>query len=212
TDVEDQTALDNFDHGTGDNTVFLLDFFDVAPSTLVLCAFLGETEAAFFIFLGKNQRFYGIATLNDFVGIDVVFDGQFTWRDDAFGLIADIEQSLVSVDVDDGACDQVAIVEVFDGLVDCSHELFGRADVIDSDLRGVTSSGHVVGTPIWINMIDKLTDFTTQLYGGIVGVLLLNLATFNILRYTSCQNQRKNCWGFRGITPVFNGYWSAVIH
>lgn len=61
-------------------------------------------------------------------------------------------------------------------------------------------------------MIDKLTDFTTQLYGGIVGVLLLNLATFNILRYTSCQNQRKKCWGFRGITPVFNGYWSAVIH
>ncbi len=55
-------------------------------------------------------------------------------------------------------------------------------------------------------MIDKLTDFTTQLYGDIVGVLLLILATFNILRYTSCQNQRKNCGAFRGIMPVFNGY------
>src|SRR5699024_11389903 len=78
TDVEDQTALDNFDHGTGDNTVFFLDFFDVAPSTLVLCAFLGENEAAFFIFFGKNQRFYGIANLNDFVRINVVLDRKST--------------------------------------------------------------------------------------------------------------------------------------
>src|SRR5699024_6956351 len=78
TDVEAQTDLDNFDHHTGDNTVFLVDFLDAAPSTLVLCAFLGENEAAFFIFFGKNQRFYGIANLNDFVRINVVFDGQFT--------------------------------------------------------------------------------------------------------------------------------------
>src|SRR5699024_9400001 len=56
--VEDQTALDNFDHGTGDNTVFFLDLFDVAPSALVLCAFLGEDEAAFFVFLGQNQGFH----------------------------------------------------------------------------------------------------------------------------------------------------------
>src|SRR5207244_2606336 len=47
TDVEDKTTLDNLDDGTGDNTVFFLDLFDVAPGTLVLSALLGEDQTAF---------------------------------------------------------------------------------------------------------------------------------------------------------------------
>jgi hypothetical protein len=37
-----------------------------------------------------------------------VLDGQFARRDDAFGLVADVEENLVPVDLDDGPFDDVA--------------------------------------------------------------------------------------------------------
>jgi hypothetical protein len=64
-----------------------------------------------------------------------VLDGELTARDDAFGLVADVEQDLVAVDLDDRALDDVAIVEVLDGRVDGSEEVLFRADVVDGDLR-----------------------------------------------------------------------------
>jgi uncharacterized protein len=48
-----------------------------------------------------------------------VLDGQLARGDDALGLVADVEQDLVAVDLDDGALDDVAVVEVLD---DWAHE------------------------------------------------------------------------------------------
>ena len=64
-------------------------------------------------------------TLDDLVGVDVVLDGEFTRGDDALGLVADVQQNLVTVDLDDGAFDDVAIVEVLDRLVDGGEEVLG---------------------------------------------------------------------------------------
>jgi hypothetical protein len=64
-----------------------------------------------------------------------VLDGQLARGDDTLGLVADVEQDLVAVDLDDGAFDDVAIVEVLDGLVDGGEEVLSRADVVDGDLR-----------------------------------------------------------------------------
>jgi hypothetical protein len=49
-----------------------------------------------------------------------VLDGKFAGRNDTFGLVAD-EQDFVTVSLDDGPVDDVAIVEVFDGFVDGSE-------------------------------------------------------------------------------------------
>ena len=54
-------------------------------------------------------------------------------------LIADVEEDLIAVDLDNGALDDVAVIEVLDGLVDGGEDLLGRADVVDGDRGG---AGH----------------------------------------------------------------------
>jgi hypothetical protein len=61
--------------------------------------------------------------------------------DSSRGLVADVEQDLVPVDLHDGAVDDVAVVEVLDGLVDRGEEGLLRTDVVDSDLRGSDGLG-----------------------------------------------------------------------
>lgn len=56
-----------------------------------------------------------------------MLDGELTGRDDAFGLVTDVEQDLVTIDLDDGAFDDVAIVEVLDRCVDGGEEVLGGA-------------------------------------------------------------------------------------
>jgi hypothetical protein len=80
---------------------------------------------------------------DNLVRVDVVLDRQLAGRDDAFGLVTDVEKNLVVVDLDDDAFDDVAIVEVLDREVDRCHEVFGCADVIDGDGG---SSGSYVGS------------------------------------------------------------------
>ena len=47
-----------------------------------------------------------------------MLDGELAREDDTLGLVADVKEDLVVVDLDDSALDDVAIVEVLDGLVD----------------------------------------------------------------------------------------------
>ena len=47
-------------------------------------------------------------------GSDVVADRQLASRDDALGLVADVEQHLVAIDLDHRALDDVAVVELDD--------------------------------------------------------------------------------------------------
>jgi len=98
-----------------------------------------------------------IAHRDDLVGVDVVLDRQLTGGDDALGLVTDVEQDLVPVDLDDGPFDDVAVVEVLDGQIDRREEVFLRPDVIDRYLRGGAYCGvercldagrHVVGCSV----------------------------------------------------------------
>jgi hypothetical protein len=87
---------------------------------------------------------------HDLGGVDVVLDRQLPRGDDTLGLVADVEQDLVAVDLDDGALDDVAIVEVLDREVDGGEEVLLRPDVVDRYLRcrgrgGGGVGGHVVG-------------------------------------------------------------------
>jgi hypothetical protein len=75
-----------------------------------------------------------------------VLDREFAGRDDPFSLVTDVEQDFVTVNLDDGAFNDVAVVEVLDRLVDCGHEILGRANVVDGYLRrGDGGAWHLVG-------------------------------------------------------------------
>src|SRR5699024_10780347 len=133
-DVENQTALDDLDDRTGDDAVFVLDVLDRAPSALVLRPLLGQDESAFLVLLLQDKRLDLVAHGDDLLRVDVVLDGELARGDDTLGLVADVEQDLVPVDLDDGAFDDVTVIEVLDGLVDRREELFLGSDVVDRDL------------------------------------------------------------------------------
>ena len=66
-----------------------------------------------------------------------MLDRELAGRDDTFGLVTDVEEDLVAVDLDDGAFDDVAVVEVLDGRVNCREEVLFRTDVVDRNLGRV---------------------------------------------------------------------------
>jgi hypothetical protein len=145
-DVEDQATLDDLDDGALDGLVLLLERLNGPPGALVLRALLGQDQAAFFVLLGEDQGFDLIAHGNDLIGVDIVLDGQFAGGDDPFGFVADVEQDLVPVNLDDGPFDDVAIVEVLDCFVDGGEKILARANVVDGYLRrGDGGTRHIVG-------------------------------------------------------------------
>src|SRR5690606_22877748 len=108
-DVEDEAALDDLDDGAGDDAVLLLDLLDRAPGALVLGALLGQDQAALLVLLLEDQGLDLVADRDNLGGVDVVLDGQLARGDDALGLVADVEQDLVAVDLDDDPLDDVAV-------------------------------------------------------------------------------------------------------
>ena len=129
-DVEDEATLDDLDDGAGDDPVLLLELLDRAPGALVLGALLGQDQPAFLVLLLQDKGLDLVAQGDDLIGVDVVLDRQLTRGDDALGLVADVEQDFVTVDLDDDAVDDVAIVEVLDRRVDCGEEFFLRAEIV----------------------------------------------------------------------------------
>ncbi len=146
-DVEDETTLDDLDDGTGDDAVLFLDLLDGAPGTLVLSALLREDQAAFLVLLLENQGLDLVADLDDLVRVDVVLDRELAARDDTFGLVTDVEENLVPVNLDDDTVNDIAVVEVLDRLVDRREERVRVADVVDRNLRsgggGLGAARHV---------------------------------------------------------------------
>ena len=142
-DVDDEAALDNLNDGAGNDTFVFLDVLDRAPCALVLRTLLREDQAAFLVLLLENERLDLVADLDDLIGVDIVLDREFAGRDDAFGLVADVKKNLVPVNLDDGALDDVAIVEVLDGRIDSGEKFLFATDIVDGDLRCVVR-GHVV--------------------------------------------------------------------
>ena len=140
-DVQDETALDDLDDGAGDDAVLLLDALDGAPGALVLRALLAQEQTPFLVLLLQDEGFDLIADGDDLIGVDVVLDGQLASEDDAFGLVADVEEDLITVDLDDSALDDVAVIEVLDGLVNGGEDLLGRTDVVDGDRGGAGRGG-----------------------------------------------------------------------
>ena len=128
------------------SSMIFFQLFDSAPCAFVLCALLGEDQSAFFVFFGEDEGVDLVAHFDDFVWVDVVFDGELAYGDDAFGLVSDVEQDLVVIDFHHGAFNDVAVVEVFDGGVDGCEEFLRAANVVNGNLGGFIG-GHMLGAP-----------------------------------------------------------------
>ena len=103
--------------GTGDRLAGAHDLLDAAPGALVLRALLGQDQAAFLVFLLQDEGFDLVADLHDLVRVDVVADRELLARDHALRLVADVQQDLVAVDLDDRAFHDVPVVEVTERLL-----------------------------------------------------------------------------------------------
>ena len=118
-DVEDQAALDDLDDRCRSTTPSSSLIFSIVPQARSYWArFLDRIRRPSLSSFWRTRASISSPTLDDLVGVDVVLDGQLARGDDALGLVADVEEDLVAVDLDDGAFDDVAVVEVLDGLVD----------------------------------------------------------------------------------------------
>ena len=106
-DVDDQAALDDLDDRAGDDAVVFLDALDVAPRTLVLRPLLRQDQPTVLVLLGEDQRLDLLAQRHDLVGVDVVADRQLAAGDDPLGLVPDVEEDLVPVDLDHLALDDL---------------------------------------------------------------------------------------------------------
>lgn len=128
--------LDNLDDRAGDDTVGLLDLLDVAPGALVLGALLREDQTTLLVLLLQDEGFDAVAHVDDLRRVDVVLDGELARGDDTLGLVPDVEEDLVAVDLHDGAFDEVSVVEELQCLFDRGKKVFSRPDVVDRDLLG----------------------------------------------------------------------------
>ena len=135
-DVEDQAALDDLDDGPLDDLVVLLLLLDRAPGPLVLGPLLGQDQAAVLVLLLHDQGLDVVTETDDLVGVDVMLDGQLAGGDDALGLVADVEQHFVAVDLHHVAVDDVALFEGLQRLFVGGREVLGGADIVLRHLGG----------------------------------------------------------------------------
>src|SRR5262249_25151405 len=131
TDIEDEAALHHLNDRTGDDSVLLLDRLDRPPGALVLGPLLRQDQAAVLVLLLEDERLELLAQVHDLVRVDVVADRQLARGDDAFGLVPDVEQDFVAVDLDDFPGHDVAVVELDDRGVDGVGEGLGPEIVQD---------------------------------------------------------------------------------
>ena len=115
-EVEDQAALDDLDHAAVDRLARLGGALDRLPRELEARALLRQDQAAFGVLLGEHERVDLVAE-RDLVGrVDRPADRELGDRDDAFRLVADVDEHLVLVDADDRAVHDLALVDL--GKVD----------------------------------------------------------------------------------------------
>ena len=122
-EVDDETALDDLDHRAVHRLAGLRRRLDAAPGLLEAGALLGQDQAAVLIFLGEDQRVDLFAELNLIAGVDGLANRELVRRDDALGLVADVDEDFVVVDPDDVAGDDITLLEGMDGGVVVGDDL-----------------------------------------------------------------------------------------
>ena len=126
-EVEDQAALDDLDHAADDRLAGLRGGLDLLPGQLEPRALLREDQAPFGVLLREHER-VDLLTDRDLVGrVDRAADRKLGDRDDALGLVADVDEDLVLVDAHDGAVHDLPLVDRREGRLVVGDQVAVRA-------------------------------------------------------------------------------------
>jgi hypothetical protein len=143
-EIEDEAAFDNLDDLARHRLARLGRRLDLLPCELEAGAFLGEDQAALGVLLRQDESIDLLAYRYLVRRVDGTADRQLCHRDDALGLVADVDEHLVLVDPDHRSVDDFAFVDLREGGVVVRNELPVRACRPDAFLcRGGLLGGFV---------------------------------------------------------------------
>ena len=113
-DVDRQAALDALDDAADDDLALGIRLLDVVPDLHLLGFFAREDDVAVAVFGALEQHVDDVARLHrDLAGlVDELVD-----RDDAFGLVADVDDDFRRGDFQDGALDDFAFRDVAEAAI-----------------------------------------------------------------------------------------------
>ena len=104
----------------------------MSPPLTTSMTFLRKDQTAFGVFLGNDEGIDLFAELDLFRGVDGLADRELGGGNYAFGLVADVEQHLVTIDADDGAGYDIALLER-----DHGGRVVGNDPVADFDQQAI---------------------------------------------------------------------------
>ena len=143
-EVEDEAALDDLDDLAVDRLAGLGRRLDALPRELEAGALLREDEAPFGVLLREDERVDLLAD-RDLVGrVHRPADRQLGDGDDAFRLVADVDEHLVLVHAHDRAVHDLALVDLREGSVVVGDEIPVGACYPDPLFGGSRLFGDVV--------------------------------------------------------------------
>ena len=122
-EVEDEAALDDLDHAAVDGLARLGGALDVLPRELEPRALLREDQAPLGVLLREHERVDLVAERHLVGRVDRAPDRQLGDRDHAFRLVADVDEHLVLVHADDGAVDDLSLVDLGEGRLVVGDQL-----------------------------------------------------------------------------------------
>ncbi len=143
-EVEDETALDDLDHLPVHGLAGLRGPLDSLPCELEARTLLRENQASFGVLLREDERIDLLAH-GDLVGrVHRPSNCQLGNGNDAFGLVADVDEDLVLVDAHDRAVHDLALVDLRKGSLVVGDELPVRSRYPDALFGGSGLFGDVV--------------------------------------------------------------------
>ena len=128
-DIDYETALDDLYDGSPNRAPLLAYRLDLPPYPFIKGPLLGEDQATLLVLLLKDQDLDLVSDGYDLAGGDILADGEFLERHDAFGLVSDVDQNLVLLDVDHRSFDDVTLFELQHRLGDSCCEVL-RPEVV----------------------------------------------------------------------------------
>ena len=148
-DVHREAALDPLDDAADDDLLLGVGLLDVVPDLHLLGFFAREDDVAFTVFGALEQHVDDVAGLDgDLAGlVDELVD-----RDDAFGLVADVDDDFRRRDFEDGSLDDLTFRDVAEaGIVKVQKaRILLRIDLIVLRETRRLLSGPSDATSLWV--------------------------------------------------------------
>ena len=152
-DVDREAALDALDDAADDDLALGVGLLDLVPDLHLLGFFAREDDVAFAVFGPLEQH------VDDVAGLDgdlAVLVEELVDRDDAFGLVADVDDDFGRGDLENRALDDLAFRDVPEAAIVGIQQpgVFGRIHLLVVFARkgfepAAISAGFAVDRPAW---------------------------------------------------------------